>query len=136
MHIEIEKTERDYIMMLTKHTTESKSAFFAVADIEARARKAYRDNRSLFDSAEHKARCDRVEDLLKHMLADYDSIYHTARAKTKRRAAHTEVKVQRAIQHTSSKHTELRTQTVSQLAMMGLDLVYKPRTNSYSVHVL
>lgn len=122
-------------MLLTKHTNESKCAFFAIADIEARARRAYNDNKQLFNSAEHIAVCERVEAILKSMLADYDSIYHTARASTKQRAAHTEIKVLRAIQYTASKHTELRAQAVHELAMLGLDLVYKPRTNSYSVHV-
>jgi hypothetical protein len=69
------------------------------------------------------------------MVLGFRSIYHTARPATRKRPAHTEVKVDRAEQYTIVKHRELREQAVEKLAAMGLDLVYKPRTNSYSVHV-
>lgn len=122
-------------MLVTKDTEASRSGFFAVADIDARAKAAYNANRKLFDNPEHRATCEQVEQILRSMLLGFRSIYHTARPATRRRPAHTEVKVDRAEQYSTAKHRELREQAVQKLSAMGLDLVYKPRTNSYSVHV-
>jgi hypothetical protein len=122
-------------MLVTKDTQESRSGFFAVADIDARARAAYMSNRKLFDNPEHRARCERVEQILRGMVLGFRSIYQTARPTTRNRPAHTEVKVDRAEQYAVARHRVLREQAVQELAAMGLDLVYKPRTNSYSVHV-
>jgi phage terminase small subunit len=123
-------------MLVTKHTEESTHKFFAVADIEARARAAYNANKQLFENAAHKQRVELVDTILRNMLASYTTAYQTARAATKRKAAHTEVKYDRVVQYSSNKHKQLRAAAVEQLAALGLDLVYKPKTNSYSVHVL
>jgi hypothetical protein len=123
-------------MLVTKHTEESTHKFFAVADIEARARAAYNSNKQLFQSKQHTTRVELVDSILKQMFVGYATAYQTARAATKKRAAHTEVKYMRVVTHSTNKHKQLRAAAVEQLAALGLDLVYKPRTNSYSVHVI
>ena len=123
-------------MLVTKHTEESTHKFFAVADIEARARTAYNSNKQLFTSKQHTTRVELVDSILKQMFAGYVTAYQTARSATRKRPAHTEVKYMRVVQYSTPKHRELRAQAVEALAELGLDLVYKPRTNSYSVHVI
>ena len=123
-------------MLVTKHTEESNNKFFAVADIDARAKAAYNANKQLFTSKEHVTKVELVDTILRNMLASYTSAYQTARSATRKRPAHTEVKYDRVVQHSTLKHRELKAQAVEQLAALGLDLVYKPKTNSYSVHVL
>jgi leucyl aminopeptidase (aminopeptidase T) len=122
-------------MLVTKDTQESTHKFFAVADIDARAKAAYNANKQLFTSVQHKQRVELVDAILRNMLASYTTAYQTARSATRKRPAHTEVKYDRVIQHSTHKHRELKAQAVEALAELGLDLVYKPRTNSYSVHV-
>jgi len=122
-------------MLVTKDTKESTYKFFAVADINARAKAAYNANKNLFNSVQHKQRVELVDSILKQMLAGYTSAYQTARGATKRKPAHTEIKYDRVVQYSTPKHRELKAQAVEALAALGLDLVYKPRTNSYSVHV-
>ena len=123
-------------MLVTKHTEESNNKFFAVADIDARAKAAYNANKQLFTSKAHVTKVELVDSILRNMLASYTSAYQTARSATRKRPAHTEVKYDRVVQHSTRKHRELKAQAVEQLAALGLDLVYKPKTNSYSVHVL
>jgi hypothetical protein len=123
-------------MLVTKDTNESNSKFFAVADINARAKAAYNANKQLFTSKEHVTRVELVDSILRNMLFAYTSAYQTARNATRKRPAHTEVKYDRVVQYSTPKHRELKAQAVEQLAALGLDLVYKPKTNSYSVHVL
>jgi len=123
-------------MLVTKHTEESNSKFFAVADINARAKAAYLANKSLFTSAEHTSKVEQVDSILRNMLFAYTTAYQTARSATKKRPAHTEVKYDRVVQYSTPKHRELKAEAVAQLEQLGLDLVYKPRTNSYSVHVI
>jgi hypothetical protein len=123
-------------MLVTKDTNESNSKFFAVADINARAKAAYNANKQLFTSKEHVTKVELVDSILRNMLASYTSAYQTARNATRKRPAHTEVKYDRVVQYSTPKHRELKAQAVEQLAALGLDLVYKPKTNSYSVHVL
>jgi hypothetical protein len=122
-------------MLAVKDTEESKNAQFAVRDIERRARAAYRANKRFFADSEHLARVDRVDSILRTLCKSYLTAYRTARAATRRRAAHTEVKYDRVTQYETEQHEELREWAVRELDCMGLDLVYKPRTNSYSVHV-
>lgn len=122
-------------MLVEKETKEANSKFFAVADIDRRARAAYNSNKQLFTSKQHVTRVELVDSILRSMFAGYAVAYQTARAATKRRAAHTEVKYYRVVTHTANKHKQLRAAAVEQLAALGLDLVYKPKTDSYSVHV-
>jgi len=123
-------------MLTVKDTQESSSKFFAIADINARARAAYNANKQLFTSKQHTTKVELVDCILREMLAGYTTAYQTARAATKRKPAHTEVKYDRVVQYSIPKHRQLRERAVAQLAALGLDLVYKPRTNSYSVHVI
>jgi hypothetical protein len=122
-------------MLVTKDTQEATHKFFAVADIAARSRAAYNSNKQLFQSKQHTTKVELVDSILKQMFVGYTTAYQTARAATKRRAAHTEVKYYRVVTHSTNKHKQLKAAAVEQLAALGLDLVYKPRTDSYSVHV-
>jgi hypothetical protein len=123
-------------MLVEKETKEANSKFFAVADINARAAAAYAANKQLFTSTQHTTKVELVDSILKSIFVGYATAYQTARAATKRRAAHTEVKYYRVVTHAANKHKQLKAAAVEQLAALGLDLVYKPKTDSYSVHVL
>src|SRR6056300_187461 len=123
-------------MLVTKDTQEASSKFFAVADIDARAKAAYNTNKQLFTSKQHTTRVELVDSILKSMFVGYTTAYQTCRAATKKRAAHTEVKYMRVTTYAAQQHRKLKAAAVEQLAALGLDLVYKPRTDSYSVHVI
>ena len=123
-------------MLVTKDTQESNCKFFAVADINARAEAAYNTNKQLFNSAQHTTKVELVDSIVKSMFIGYATAYQTSRAATSKRAAHTEVKYFRVITYAAQQHKKLKAAAVEQLAALGLDLVYKPRTDSYSVHVI
>ena len=123
-------------MLVTKDTQESNCKFFAVADINARAEAAYNTNKQLFNSAQHTTKVELVDTIVKSMFVGYATAYQTSRAATKKRAAHTEVKYMRVVTYAAQQHNRLKAAAVEQLAALGLDLVYKPRTDSYSVHVI
>ena len=122
-------------MLIEQETETSTNPFFARSDIARRAARAYEQHRELFEDHGHQARCDLVEEILAHMVCDYRAIYQTARPSTKTKAAHTEIKVDRAVCYGELTHWERKTQAVAVLESMGLDLVHRPKTNSYSVHV-
>ena len=123
-------------MLIEKDTKEATSKFFAVADIDARAAAAYAENKQLFNSAQHTTKVELVDSIIKSMFIGYATAYQTSRAATSKRAAHTEVKYFRVITYAAQQHKKLKAAAVEQLAALGLDLVYKPRTDSYSVHVI
>ena len=123
-------------MLVEKETKEANSKFFAVADINARAAAAYAANKQLFNSKQHTTKVELVDSILKTMFIGYATAYQTSRAATKKRAAHTEVKYFRVVTYAQKQHSKLKALAVQQLAALGLDLVYKPRTDSYSVHVI
>jgi len=123
-------------MLIEKDTKEATSKFFAVADIDSRAAAAYAANKQLFNSAQHTTKVELVDSIVKSMFAGYAAAYQTSRAATKKRAAHTEVKYFRVVTYAATQHKKLKALAVEQLAALGLDLVYKPRTDSYSVHVI
>ena len=122
-------------MLVEKETKEANSKFFAVTDINARAAAAYAANKQLFQSKQHTTRVELVDSILKSIFVGYATAYQTSRAATSKRAAHTEVKYFRVVTYAANKHKQLKAAAVEQLAALGLDLVYKPRTDSYSVHV-
>ena len=122
-------------MLVEKETKEANSKFFAVTDINARAAAAYAANKQLFQSKQHTTRVELVDSILKSIFVGYATAYQTSRAATSKRAAHTEVKYFRVVTYAANKHKQLKAAAVQQLAALGLDLVYKPRTDSYSVHV-
>ena len=123
-------------MLVEKETKEANSKFFAVADINARAAAAYAANKQLFTSTQHTTKVELVDSIVKSMFVGYVSAYQTSRAATSKRAAHTEVKYFRVVTYAAQQHKKLKALAVQQLAALGLDLVYKPRTDSYSVHVI
>jgi hypothetical protein len=123
-------------MLVEKETKEANSKFFAVADINARAAAAYAANKQLFTSTQHTTKVELVDSILKSMFVGYATAYQTSRAATSKRAAHTEVKYFRVVTYAATQHSKLKAAAVEQLAALGLDLVYKPKTDSYSVHVL
>ena len=123
-------------MLVEKETKEANSKFFAVADINARAAAAYAANKQLFNSKQHTTKVELVDSIVKSIFVGYATAYQTSRAATSKRAAHTEVKYFRVITYAAQQHKKLKAAAVEQLAALGLDLVYKPRTDSYSVHVI
>ena len=123
-------------MLIEKDTKEATSKFFAVADIDSRAAAAYTANKQLFNSVQHTTKVELVDSIVKSMFAGYATAYQTSRAATSKRAAHTEVKYFRVVTYAATQHKKLKALAVEQLAALGLDLVYKPRTDSYSVHVI
>ena len=123
-------------MLIEKDTKEATCKFFAVADIDARSEAAYNANKQLFNSKQHTTKVELVDSILKTMFIGYATAYQTSRAATKKRAAHTEVKYFRVVTYAQKQHSKLKALAVQQLATLGLDLVYKPRTDSYSVHVI
>ena len=123
-------------MLVTKDTKEATHKFFAVADIDARAEAAYAANKQLFNSTQHTTKVELVDSILKDMFVGYATAYQTPRAATRVRAAHTEVKYYRVTLFARNTHLKLKAAAIAQLAALGLDLVYKPRTDSYSVHVI
>ena len=123
-------------MLVEKETKEANSKFFAVADINARAAAAYAANKQLFTSTQHTTKVELVDSIVKSIFVGYATAYQTSRAATSKRAAHTEVKYFRVVTYAAQQHKKLKAAAVQQLAALGLDLVYKPRTDSYSVHVV
>ena len=123
-------------MLVEKETKEANSKFFAVADINARAAAAYAANKQLFTSTQHTTKVELVDSIVKSIFVGYATAYQTSRAATSKRAAHTEVKYFRVVTYAQKQHSKLKALAVQQLAALGLDLVYKPRTDSYSVHVI
>ncbi len=122
--------------MLIKDTENStkQNSWFAVEDINRRAAHAYNTNRVLFDSIDHQAKVAMVERIGRDYFAGWGAIYSTARAKTRNRAAHTEVKFARVILNRKNKRADF----VAALAAIGVDasdIVCKPATESYSIHV-
>ena len=123
-------------MLIEKDTKEATCGFFAVADIDTRSAAAYAANKQLFNSKQHTTKVELVDSIVKSMFVGYATAYQTSRAATSKRAAHTEVKYFRVVTYAAQQHKKLKAAAVEQLAALGLDLVYKPRTDSYSVHVI
>lgn len=122
--------------MLIKDTESSthQPAWFAVEDINRRAAAAYNAHIELFTSDVHCARVEAVKSIMREYFASWAAIYETARPNTRRRAAHTEVKFNRVVLNRSRKRADF----LAALAAVGIaaeDVVYKPATESCSVHV-
>jgi|SRR5210317_632735 len=120
-------------MLVVKDTQESKSKFFAVADIDARSAAAYNKHKSFFNSNTHTSKVQLVENIVDKLFVAKRAVYCTPRANSK--TAYTEVKFDRVDLYAMPVHRKLKAQVLAQLEMLGLDLIYKPKTNSYSVHV-
>lgn len=122
-------------MFITKDTEEATNKKFAVYDISKRAAKAYDNNKQLFNNAEHNATVEYVKQIVSTLFVHVDAVYETARNSTKRYPAHTEVKFSYCTLYSRDKHNALKREVVESLGAIGLDLIYKPNTNSYSVKV-
>ena len=120
-------------MLLVKDTQESNSKFFAVQDIDARSTAAFNTHKSFFNSSTHKHKVQLVEDIVSKLFVSKRAMYCTARAN--KQGAYTEVKFDKVDLYPMPVHRKLKAQVLEQLSMLGLDLIYKPKTNSYSVHV-
>ena len=122
--------------MLIKDTENSikQNGWFAVEDINRRAAHAYNTNRAFFDSIDHQAKVAMVERIGREYFASWAVIYNTARNKTRNRPAHTEIKFSRVILNRKRKRSDF----LAALAAIGVaatDVVCKPATESYSIHV-
>ena len=118
----------------TENAVTAQTAWFAVQDINRRAAHAYNSNRDFFDSADHQTRVSLVEQIMRDYFADWQAIYTTARAATRNRPAHTEVKFNRVMLD----RKKTRAQFLAALEAVGVSadcVVCKPATQSYSVHI-
>jgi len=121
--------------MIIKDTDEARNTWFAVEDINRRAEAAYRQHQDLFEDAEHQDRVAAVVKLTKDYLSSWNTIYETARAKTRNRAANTEVKFSRIQFNRKTKREDY----IAQLVELGIareHIIYKPNTESLSIHVM
>ena len=122
--------------MIVKDTESStrQPAWFAIEDIDRRAEAAYNAHIDLFTSDVHCARVEAVKSIMREYFAGWAAIYETARGTTRRRTAHTEVKFNRVVMNRKRRREDF----LAALAALGIDaadVVYKPATESCSVHV-
>lgn len=122
--------------MLIKDTESNtkQNSWFAVEDINLRAAAAYQQNQALFDNAEHQQRVEQVVTVLRSYFADWAAIYQTARGATRNRPAHTEVKFNRVVINRRNRRADLE-KTLADLGIASTAIVFKPATESMSVHV-
>lgn len=121
--------------MITKDTEEARNTWFAVEDINRRAEAAYHQHQDLFEDSDHQDRVAAVVRLTKGYLSGWGAIYETARAKTRNRPANTEVKFSRIVFNRKNKREDF----IAQLTEMGIaheQIIYKPNTESLSIHVV
>ena len=116
----------------TKSTAQSGAAYFAIEDIEAKAEAAVTRHPEVFDDSNHQSAVALVEQLAKDFFAGYGAIYSTARAATKKRPAHTEVKVSRYVLR-KTRDTDGFKENLE--AAGAKQIVWKPKTESVSFHV-
>jgi len=120
-----------FIVKDTEHTTNQPS-WLVLEDINRRAEYAYNTHRELFDSVEHQSRVATARALTENYLAGCVAVYETARQKTSRREAHTELKFNKCILNRANK----REDWLASIEELGnIDVVYKAATNSYSLHI-
>jgi hypothetical protein len=115
-----------------KETHSAGSSWFAIEDINRRAAAAMDRHPDVFGSFGHQASVELVVDLVKNYFASYGVVYETARPATKRRPAHTEVKVQRYVLKSRRDITAFRN---SIAAAGGKEMNWKHKTESLSIHV-
>ena len=108
-------------------------SWFAIDDINAKAEAAYERHKDFFDSSEHKELVEGVERILRPYAKSWGAIYHTARAQTRKRNAHTEVKFNRVLFDKGARDDAA--QALVDAGIAADDIVYKPRSQSISVHV-
>lgn len=106
--------------------------WFAVQDIERRSEAAYSAHSELFDHDRHRSLADAVEAVLKRHAAFYAAVYQTCRKQTKKRHAHTEVKIDKV---KFRKGLDAVKADLLALGFTAADFDYKPATLSMSVRV-
>jgi hypothetical protein len=121
--------------MITEETKETHSAgtsWFAIEDINRRAEHAMNQHPDVFGSYAHQTAVAKVTELVKDYLSGYAVIYETARPATRKRPAHTEVKVMRYVLKSKRDGAAFRK---SVEAAGGKEMVWKHNTESLSIHV-
>jgi len=107
--------------------------WFVIEDINAKAAAAYEQHKDLFDNQDHAELCDTVEHTIKKHATSWNAAYHTARAKTRKQPAHTEVKVGRVVFPKGG--LERVDAALQLLGIASDDISYKPKSQSISVRV-
>jgi predicted transcriptional regulator len=116
----------------TKETRGSAYAWATIEDINQRAEAAVQRHPEVFEDPGHQARVAAVEAVCKAYFAGYTAIYCTARATTRSRSAHTEVKVARYVLRQVRDSARFK----QDLHAAGAgEIVWKHNTESVSVHV-
>lgn len=116
----------------TKETRGSGSAWSTIEDINLRSEKAAEAHPEVFDDPAHQALVAAVEAVCKGYFAGYSAVYCTARATTRGRPAHTEVKVSRYVLRQRRDSAGFK----KDLEAAGArEIVWKHNTESVSVHV-
>ena len=116
----------------TKETRGSGWAWATIEDINRRAERAVDQYPHVFDDPLHQARVAAVEALCKGYFASYGAVYCTARPATRKRPAHTEVKVSRYVLSRVRDSAQFKKDLESAGAR---EIVWKHNTESVSVHV-
>ena len=116
----------------TKETRPSNSSWFAIEDINRRAERAMDLHPDVFGSFAHQESVAQVVELAKNYFSSYATLYETARAATKRRPAHTEVKIYRYVLKGSRDAAAFR---AGISAAGGREMTWKHNTESLSIHV-
>ena len=115
----------------TEHTT-GQPSWLVLEDINRRAEYAYNTHQELFDSVEHQSRVAQARAITENYITGCVAVYETARQKTSRRAAHTELKFNKCILNRANSREDF----LAKIEELGnIDVVYKPATNSYSLHI-
>jgi hypothetical protein len=115
-----------------KDTYNSQFAFAALEDIDRRSELAVQRHPEVFDDIGHQSSVAEVEAICKKYFAAYGKIYCTARPATRKRPAHTEVKVCRYVLRANRDSNKFKTDLNSTGAKQ---IVWKHNTESVSIHV-
>lgn len=116
----------------TKETRPSGASWFAIEDINRRAERAMDLHPDVFGSYAHQQSVAQVVELVKDYFASYGTLYETARPATKKRPAHTEVKIMRYVLKRPRDASAFRAAIA---AAGGHEMVWKHNTESLSIHV-
>lgn len=110
---------------------QGQAAWFAKADITARAKAAYTKHRSFFDADEHKTRVGAAVELAKSAARLYSAVYETARIR--KNQPMTEIKLNKVEFARGA-----RNQLVKELESLGFaeeDFEYRVRSQSFRIFV-
>ena len=120
-----------FIIKDTESLTHQPS-FFVKQDIQKRAKHAYNTNKNFFNCMHHQNRIAAAKSITLNYISSCAAIYTTARSKTKKREVHTELKFNKCVLNRKNS----RNKFLQQISALGnIEVVYKPATNSYSLHI-